>query len=119
MTRLGVDTNPHPATMNGWQVEASPANAGAEHPSTVRIQARSLKRSTLRPAGFAAVAAQFAAYLTQAKVAAVVARAGNGISPGFRVTTDGFWVDVLPEDGPAQIAALCALVQSGANVTAA
>ncbi len=119
ISKLGPDTNPNPATMSFWQVEASPPNAGSEHPSTVRVFARSLRRSRLTSAGFAAVAAQLSSYLTSAKFGGVVARAGNGVVVGLMLTTDGFWVDVLPEDGPTQIAALCTLLQTGANVTAA
>ncbi len=117
MTRLGADTNPHPSTMSGWQVEASPANAGSEHPSTVRIFGRTSSRSHLTAAGLVAIAAQMSTYLSVAKCGAVQARAG--VATGCEVTSIRFWVDVLPEDGPTQIAALCALLQAPANVTAA
>ncbi len=117
-TLLGPDTNPHPSTMSGWQVEASPPNAGAEHAVTVRIIGRSMKRSTLTAAGMAAMAAQFATYLTAAKAGAVIARDARR-PVGRSVMTDSFYLDVLPEDGPTQIAAICAVLQTAANVTAA
>lgn len=115
MTKLGPDTNP--AGMNGWQIEASPPNAGSEHPTTVKLICTSTvsgARSRLTSAGVVAVASQITGYLTSGKLDAMIARTG-GVH--FYVARNLVWYMVLPEDGPAQITAMAALFQTAANVT--
>ena len=115
MTKLGPDTNP--AGMNGWQIEASPPNAGTEHPCTVKLVSQPVGRgapSRLTSAGLVAVASQITGYLTQSKLDAMIARTG-GVH--FYIARNLVWYMVLPEDGPAQITAMAALFQTAANVT--
>lgn len=115
VSKLGPDTNP--VGMFGWQVEAQPPNAGAEHPTTVRIHVTSTTRSKMTGAGQAALLAVFSAYLTSSKAAALIVRHGPGGDTGLAITRSAAWMTVLPEDGPAQIAAICAVFQAAGNIT--
>lgn len=116
MTKLGIDTNP--VGMHGWAIEANPPNAGAEHPSTVRLVCTSSGKTRLTAAGIVAVLGQISTYLTSAKVAAIIARSQTQTCHIY-VDRGQAYMTVLPEDGPAQITALAALFQTAANVTTA
>jgi len=117
VSKLGPDNTPRALAAAGWQVEASPPNAGSEHPSTVRLAISGTGRSRLTGAGLSAVLGQVASYMTGAKCTAIQLRAGSTMTPGYTVTTSGGWVDVLPEDGPTQLAALVAVLVTAGNVT--
>lgn len=119
MSKLGPDNTPRSLAAAGWQVEASPPNVGSEHPSTVRlvVNPTGAGRSRLTAAGVAAVLAQFSTYLSSSKAASVATRAGAVATPGCAVSAGGGYIDVLPEDGPAQITALVGILATAGNVT--
>lgn len=120
MSKLGQDTNPNPGGMYGFQVEASPPNAGAEYPCSVRLTFVSTKGKRLTGAGVFALMAVLTTYLTAAKLQAIQVRNYKTPSPaggiGVCVDMEGGWVDILPEDGPTQIPLVCAVFTVAANV---
>ncbi len=105
-----------PVNVNGWTIEASPSFADASHPSTVRVQIGSSTRSRLTAAGFVALTSAIATYLAVGKVAAILPR--SGANPGFCVTHDHAWVDVIPEDAATIMPAIYTVFQATANTTA-
>lgn len=115
-TLLGPDTNL--PNLSGWQVEACPPNADATHPRTVRLQVTSRTRSKLTGAGQQALLAVFNTYLsTGTKPADIIIRHGAGGDTGMEITRSHAWLSILPEDGPALIASICAVFQTAANIT--
>lgn len=116
-SKLGPDNTPAALLKAGWNIEASPPNVGAEHPSTVRLTISPVGKSRLTGPGVNGVIAQFNTYLTAAKATSIQLRAGLGATPGATVSPGGGWIDLLPEDGPAQITALVAVLQTAGNIT--
>lgn len=102
----------------GFAIEFHPANAGAEHRSTVRLYMATRSKSRLTGAGLSAVMGVINTYLSSSKAAAVQVRAGATSSPKVEVTPEGCIVDLLPEDAVTIAASLTAVVNVAANVAA-
>lgn len=111
-----------------WTVAVSPADALTttgpfplwQTAQPCAVIATSRTKSTLTPAGKAAVIAYMASYLTATNIQAQTTRIGSGAvgHGGFVALTAGsFSMEIQPTDIPTVVAAVVALLQTSGNVT--